>query len=629
MALQVRLPLSSSVTNYGLSTVQASTSGTVAYASGIFGAECFNTGEGAVSFTAPDLTAMTISVWFRGTSPEAWTSLLSFGDSNSRIDISSDTTTLIFNCDSESILPNGTTLTSSLTAGYWHHLAIAADGTDVRIYLDGSKISTKTQANSVATALGTSKKFVLGGNTNETNLWDGYIQDFRLYDSALSTREIYEISKGLVLNYTFNHAGFGNSNLITGEDPELAITQTGETETATAREVGVTLNLEPGVYTYSATLASNDTGSGLVVSDFKLVLLVNGVQRNLTPKSTNVDWGWRYYSEFVISSASEVSLAVTYTLGVGQAGATINRFMVEDGAELTTWVPGINSAAYRALNLDTLEADGSGNELDGRKSTPAPLWTSDTPMYSGAYDFSNGSYVVSPVLDTQEIVSPVDPGSATHNNGIYISFWIKAESFTEGSIFFGFDTAPYFSFGISNGKFATFADNAVVYEYTDAAPYAGGWHFIVLMRSKMTGQYGLYIDGELIERNRGNTVGFGNGRLYINGNSANSVHRFNGKMSDFKVYSYTSGNANNDKRVADDYKVKLTIDNKGVVYASEFTNYESAITITEGSKVGFAQDVYTADGTVDTSTLTATGVTGYEQASLGRTVSTVTDLIEL
>ena len=629
MALQVRLPLSSSVTNYGLSTVQASTSGTVAYASGIFGAECFNTGEGAVSFTAPNLTAMTISVWFKGTSPDAWTSLLSFGDSNSRIDISSDTTSLIFNCDSESILSNGTTLTSSLTDGYWKHLAITADGTEVRIYLDGIKIATKTQENSVATALGVSKKFVLGGNINETNLWDGYIQDFRLYDSALSTREIYEISKGLVLNYTFNHAGFGNSNLITEDDPEIVIEQTGESETATASEVGVTLDLEPGVYTYSVNLTSEDATTK-TINNFKLVILVDGVQRNLTPKSNNITGGWTYYSEFVISSASEVSLAVTYDISIGYGGSmTLNRFMVEDGAELTTWVPGINSTAYSALNLDTLEADGSGNELDGRKSSPAPLWTSDTAMYSGAYDFSNGSYVVSPVLDTQEIVSPAVPGLATYNNGIYISFWIKADSFTDGSIIFGFDTAPYFSFGISNGKFATFADNAVVYEYTNAATYAGGWHFIGLIRSKTTGQYGLYIDGELIERDAGNTVGFGNGRLYINGNSANSAHRFNGKISDFKVYSYTSGDTINDKRVMDDYKIKLTIDNKGVVYASEFTNYESAITITEGSKVGFAQDVYTADGTVDTSTLTATGVTGYEQASLGRTVSTVTDLIEL
>ncbi len=45
-------------------------------------------------------------------------------------------------------------------------------------------------------------------------MWTGSLCDIRIYDKALSSREVKEISKGLVLHYPLNREGFGCDNLI-------------------------------------------------------------------------------------------------------------------------------------------------------------------------------------------------------------------------------------------------------------------------------------------------------------------------------------------------------------------------------------------------------------------------------
>ena len=46
--------------------------------------------------------------------------------------------------------------------------------------------------------------------------YNGKLNDFRIYDHALSAMEVKQISQGLILHYLLNHNGFGNDNLSTG-----------------------------------------------------------------------------------------------------------------------------------------------------------------------------------------------------------------------------------------------------------------------------------------------------------------------------------------------------------------------------------------------------------------------------
>lgn len=104
----------------------------------------------------------------------------------------------------------GTTLIPTNT---WTHVGYTYDGTYLRLYVNGKLDATHTLPGMVIkedyvhvmswSLVGQSDRDVF----THYNLC-GSIQDFRLYDHCLSDKEISEISKGLVLHYTFNDPYF-------------------------------------------------------------------------------------------------------------------------------------------------------------------------------------------------------------------------------------------------------------------------------------------------------------------------------------------------------------------------------------------------------------------------------------
>lgn len=83
----------------------------------------------------------------------------------------------------------------------WQHYAITYDGINkISLYKDGTFIESATATLNAAS----SGTYYIGrdGRTGSTAL-KGYLNDFRIYDHALSVKEVKEISKGLVLHYNF------------------------------------------------------------------------------------------------------------------------------------------------------------------------------------------------------------------------------------------------------------------------------------------------------------------------------------------------------------------------------------------------------------------------------------------
>lgn len=83
----------------------------------------------------------------------------------------------------------------------WQHYAITYDGINkISLYKDGTFIESATATLNAAS----SGTYYIGrdGRTGSTAL-KGYLNDFRIYDHALSAKEVKEISKGLVLHYNF------------------------------------------------------------------------------------------------------------------------------------------------------------------------------------------------------------------------------------------------------------------------------------------------------------------------------------------------------------------------------------------------------------------------------------------
>ena len=205
MALQVWLPLSGNTSNYGLSDLETQRTGQIMYGSGLFGDKCFQSGDGAVIIHGSSLPAVfTLSMWIKPNSPAINATLLAFSNGD-HIDMSTDTITYKWN--GGAVVADNSTAFEANDAE-WSHLAFVVNGTNVKVFVNGVLQNTITQNSAFAAT-----DIYIGQRADGSNGWDGYIQDVKLFDYVISTRELQNMTLGLVLNYTFNHNGFGNLHL--------------------------------------------------------------------------------------------------------------------------------------------------------------------------------------------------------------------------------------------------------------------------------------------------------------------------------------------------------------------------------------------------------------------------------
>ena len=114
----------------------------------------------------------------------------------------------------------GTSTTSyayTFNANQWYHLAATYDGSKYAMYINGDSVKTGTCSNAAFTDCTNIGVGCRSTNANGTGQTGGssnkYFNDFRIYDEALSPREIKEISKGKILHYTLSDS-YNLSNII-------------------------------------------------------------------------------------------------------------------------------------------------------------------------------------------------------------------------------------------------------------------------------------------------------------------------------------------------------------------------------------------------------------------------------
>jgi hypothetical protein len=112
------------------------------------------------------------------------------------------------------------------------------------LYLDGVLINTIT---ATAPYQSSATNLTIGRETYASGYFsfNGDICDVRVYDHALSVKEVQELSKGLMLHYTFNDIGSENTtNLITG------LTQGGQTTVNSTLKTVTTSGTNADTYFY-------------------------------------------------------------------------------------------------------------------------------------------------------------------------------------------------------------------------------------------------------------------------------------------------------------------------------------------------------------------------------------------
>jgi hypothetical protein len=133
-------------------------------------------------------SGMTLSAWVRPATVAGWRSVL----------LKEHTGRLVYALygSSDSTLPGGAVYTGSyhelqgaaaVPMQHWTHLAASYDGTTMRLYVDGTQVSTQVAPGTITSSGGALR---LGGNALFGEWFNGLIDDVRVYSRALSPGEI-------------------------------------------------------------------------------------------------------------------------------------------------------------------------------------------------------------------------------------------------------------------------------------------------------------------------------------------------------------------------------------------------------------------------------------------------------
>lgn len=153
---------------------------------------------------------------------------------------------------------------ASLSNNTWYHLCWTYDGSNVRIYINGSLDSTTSKTGIIDAS---DQTLYIGYSGYSTEYFTGYVNDARIYDHALSLMEIKELAKAKVLHYSFNYIVESTTNMV----EDNAVTPGKNSYPATGNEWG----------TYWTGQYNNNTyfSIGSIVSVSNNVITTDGTGR--------------------------------------------------------------------------------------------------------------------------------------------------------------------------------------------------------------------------------------------------------------------------------------------------------------------------------------------------------------
>lgn len=101
--------------------------------------------------------------------------------------------------------PDFNTADNVVSVNTWHHVTFIRSVKDsmIHIYVDGKKVGSTTNIGTWSNA-GLNSFYIGRDSRTGSTVVNGLIDDVRIYDHALSEREVRDLSQGLVLHYTFD-----------------------------------------------------------------------------------------------------------------------------------------------------------------------------------------------------------------------------------------------------------------------------------------------------------------------------------------------------------------------------------------------------------------------------------------
>ena len=211
MRLRVWLPLNGTLDNQGLNNVVVTNNGATINNDGKIG-KCYSfdgSNDKIQISNAPTPADISIAMWFKRNATTntrqflytQWEGITLELDSANKI-----TCSVYSNGSQGGYCKTDDAIT--VNSGWVHICFVFENGVGAKLYINGLQISSASLSTPIAwgTTIGNIGYF--------STYLNACINDFRIYDHALSAQEVKQIAQGLVLHFPLNRNGWGQDNLI-------------------------------------------------------------------------------------------------------------------------------------------------------------------------------------------------------------------------------------------------------------------------------------------------------------------------------------------------------------------------------------------------------------------------------
>lgn len=603
MSLQIWLPLNGNLQQQGLSSVNATMMGTgITYSAGKIGqAATFpNNCNSCIYLPSLRLQTGTYAAWIKviGAGGTARQCIISEGrdSSNDGVEIYTNQagTSLNFKAHEKII-------TTTISLNQWYHVAGTFGDGKIKLYINGTLVGSNTYTTAMtyqyALDLVLGKMSYSYTNTSNYFAFNGQLNDVRIYDHALSVKEVEEISKGLVLHYKldkqytsipsknlFISSGFTSTdytNMTTSNSDTsnwskylrwyngskaihsfsdgadtIKLNNTGNLGVAFVRKA-TDIGLDPdSYYTLSCEAKCTKSGAQLGIGTSYYTTanawVWRGGANKFTFAATNT---WQTFTYTFKPDSNTQYICYCFTCANGVSGGTdtfsIRHCQLEKGSTAAGWV------------LNNADIDYKGNEIDdcsGYNNNGTLIGSLTTETSSPRYTV----YTHFPATTTK--IHILDFLTSGFSNSYSFAWWGKRNA--NNTMFWGFLDGIRLN-GMLSGNLWNTGDSSSnpLYKIGTTtqvtAPSLNQWHHYV-MTGDGTKCY-VYLDGELwAEAKTYKTIS--GTSIYINGwDNTTSYSSNNMDISDFRIYATALTSA----QIKELYNTSATIDNKGSIYARE------------------------------------------------------------
>jgi len=521
-----------------------------------------------------DLTDFTISTWVKINTFSTWERIFDFGSGTTNYMFltaqytatSPNNAKLRLGIRTPSIGEQDVNSTVQLSAGVWTHIAVTRSGSTVSLYINGSLAGSGT-VTTKPSDLGPVAQDYLGKSQFSDPYLDGSLDDFRIYNRALSTAEIASLISGQFpapqnvtasvnntqVSLSWQAVTAANSYIVkrslTSGGPYTvlgATSSTSFTDTTAA----------PGTTYYYVVNASNTAGASANSAEISAIT-VPAAPTGLTTTAGNgqVALSWN-------ASTGATSYTVLRATSPGGPYTTLATGVTGTSYTDTTALPGWTY--YYAVSAgDSSGLSQSSTSATITASTVAMSWlkldetsgttAADATGNGNTATLANGAIWVAGQIGnalsldgtTQYASLPASVVSNMHDFTVAAWIYWNGSSASQRVFDFGSDTTSYMEFTPNNGatgkpRFAITTSGGSSEQTIDAASaLTTGWHHVAVTLSGSIGT--LYIDGQQAGQNTAITLRPSD----LGASTQNWIGRsqyaadpyFAGRIDDFRIYA--------------------------------------------------------------------------------------------